>query len=51
MFSGSGNKNIQKGLLREFFGIKFDPATSGRLDMSNSNLLDFNTLRTFFGNA
>jgi hypothetical protein len=23
VFSGSGKKNIQKGLLREFFGLKF----------------------------
>jgi hypothetical protein len=27
---GLGKTNIQKGLLREFFGLKFDPATSGR---------------------
>ena len=51
MFSGSGKKNIKKGLLRQFFGLKFDPATSGRLDMLNSDSLDFNTSRTFFGNA
>ena len=48
---GSGKKIIQKCLSRGFFGIKFDPATSGRLNMSNSNFLDFNTLSTFFGNA
>ena len=42
---------MQKGLLRDFFGFKFDPATSGGLDMLNSNFLDFYTSSTFFGNA
>ena len=42
-------KKIQKGLLREFFGIKFDPATFGRLDMLNPKFLDFYTLGTFLG--
>ena len=46
-----GQKNIQKGLLQDFFGIKFNLATSDRLDMSNSNFLDFYTSSTFFGNA
>jgi hypothetical protein len=44
-------KKDQKGLLPEFFDLKFDPASSGRLDMLNSNFLDFYTSSTFFGNA
>ena len=30
VFSGSGKKNIQKGLLRHLFGLKFDLGILGR---------------------
>ena len=30
VFSGSGKKNIQKGLLRQFFGLEFDLRILGR---------------------